>query len=79
MDWTDFFTGITSAATSITKAVVGANQPFAIPGAPGSVYVPQTGSILQTNTGLTGVLGAGSNSTLILILLAVVLIFALRR
>jgi hypothetical protein len=78
MDWTDFFTGISSAGTSIAKAVIGANQPFAIPGAPGAVYVPQTGSILSTNTGLTGLLGGG-NSSLILILLAVVLIFALRK
>lgn len=79
MDWTDFFTGITSAATSITKAVVGANQPFAIAGAPGSVFIPQTGAIVQTNTGLSGILGSGTNSTLILILLAVVLVFALRK
>jgi hypothetical protein len=77
MDWTDFFTGITSAATSITKAVVSSNQPFSIAGAPGSVYIPSTGAIVQTNTGLASL--AGGNSTLILILLAVVLVFALRK
>jgi hypothetical protein len=79
MDWTDFFTGITSAATSITKAVVGANTPVAIAGAPGTVYVPSTGALVQTNTGLSGLIGGGTNSSLILILLGVVLIFALRK
>jgi hypothetical protein len=79
MDWTDFFTGISQAGTSIAKAVIGPTQPYAIPGAPGSVYIPQTGAILQTNTGISSLLGAGSNSTLILILLAVVLVFALRK
>ena len=81
MDWTDFFTGIAQAGSSIATAVIGPRYPTAIPGAPGSYYVPPaaTGSIVNTNTGLLGLGGVGGSSSLILILLAVVLIFAFRK
>jgi hypothetical protein len=79
MDWTDFFTGIASAGSSIATAVIGPRTPQAIPGNPGAVYLPSaaTGSIVSTGGVLGGI--GGSSSTLLIILLGVVLIFALRK
>src|ERR1700722_10808444 len=80
MDWTDFFQGITTAGTSIATTVIGPRLPSAIPGSPGAVYIPSaaSGSIISTNTGISSLLGTGSSGTLLLILLAFVLIFALK-
>jgi hypothetical protein len=79
MDWTDFFGGLAQLApvgTSIASAVIGPTTPIAL-GTSGSVYLPQSGQIVQTNTGLFGS-AAGSSSILMLLLIGLVLIFALR-
>jgi hypothetical protein len=75
-----FFYRHRSAGSSIATAVIGPRIPTALPGSPGAYYVPSgaTGSIVQT-PGALGALGIGSSSTLLIVLLAVVLIFALRK
>jgi hypothetical protein len=77
MDWTDFFTGISSAGASIATAVIGPRVPLALPGSPGSYFLPSGATGQIVNSG--GLLGTGSSSTLLILLGAVVLIFAMRR
>jgi hypothetical protein len=81
MDWTDFFSGIATAGTSIASAVIGPRVPSAIPGNPGAIYIPPAagGQVIQTGGILGGGLGGGSNSILIILLIGLVLVFALRN
>jgi hypothetical protein len=80
MDWSDFFSGLASTGTSIATAVIGPTTPYALPGSPGAVYIPPAagGQIVQTS-GALGAIGVGSSSGILIILVAVVLIFALRK
>jgi hypothetical protein len=77
MNWNDFFGGLASLAPvgiGIAAAVEGPAQPITL--ASGQTYFPQTGQVI----GNTGLLGSGSSSSLILILLiGLALIFALRK
>lgn len=80
MDWSDFISGLGQAGASIATAVIGPRTPQAIPGAPGAVYIPNaaSGQIVQSG-GALGALGIAGGGSALLILLAVVLIFALRK
>jgi hypothetical protein len=77
MDWNDFFSGLASLAPvgiGIAAAVQGPPQPIML-GSTGQVYLPQTGQIV----GNTGLLGSGSSSTILILLIGLALIFALRK
>lgn len=74
MNWTSFFSGLQSLGTSVAQDVALTSGPQAVAGAPGVIYNPATGQLLNTNS-----LTSGSGGILILLLLGVVLIFALRK
>lgn len=74
MNWGSFFSGLTSLGTSIATDVAVSQGPQAVSGAPGVLYNPATGQILNTNT-----FSSGSGLFLILGIVAVVLLFALRK
>lgn len=77
MDWNDFFSGLASLAPvgiGIAAAVQGPAQPITLAG--GQTYFPQTGQVIPSNTGL---LGSGSSSMILILLIGLALIFALRK
>jgi hypothetical protein len=85
MDWTDFFQGIATAGTNIASAVIGPRVPQPLPGSPGAYYLPpaaggqivNTGGVFGTGGGLLST--GGGSSVLIILLIALVFVFVLRK
>lgn len=76
MNWSTFFAGLGNLGASIATDVQTSGMPIAVPGAPGTLYIPGTGQVVTTNS-LN--FQAGGGSMLFLILILVVVVFALRK